>query len=353
MCECRALASSRQDLPRLAGAETRRTRVFSRPRLWGRSVAKEEIEALIKSHEKTGSFPEDRASGNATVRLPAGRGKGERADKGRVVLWGIYAVAASFVLYFGIVIYLDFAGPSLGMSAGFSRGYVSVEEVISHSPAEAAGFQAGDLIVRADGQLMASDADWFAILSNLKVGAPASFEVQRDSRRLNLVVTPARRQYGSERFSPLIVLFRIGRSIMLGFACFIAIARPRNGAALLGASLLGVLSISNPPQGLTGFAALGRDLASLPLLWIAGLSTAGPRLLFTFCATFPRKLIRSRWIWVLLWTPSLVALFPRTVFSYRVMWDPHHAAGIVPQWANSALSMIGIAYFLSAHLQWR
>lgn len=282
----------------------------------------------------------------------ATHGKSEPKAVRRGVPWWLWVVAVSFLLYFGFVLYLDFAGPFLGVLAGFAHGNVVVAEVYRHSPGDAAGFQPGDRILRADGQLIVSDVDWIAILVNLKVGEPISFEIQRDSQRLNLVVTPARTRRlfaGTGRANPLMfVLFRLGQSIMLGLACFVAFARPRSGAALLGASFLGMLSIYNPPGILAGYTAVARELPPIPLLWIPVLGTATMApLLFTFCAVFPRKLIRTRWIWALLWIPPLVWLFPVVRFDYRVMWDPHHATGLFPEWASVAVGITWLGYFVA------
>jgi hypothetical protein len=240
--------------------------------------------------------------------------------------WWLWVVAASFLLYFGIVLYLDFAGPVLGVVAGFAHGNVVVSRVLAQSSREAGGFHVGDRILQADGQPIASDADWFAILLNLKVGEPTIFEIQRDEQRLNLVVKPARRSFGGfgPVNAPMLALLRIGQAIMLGFACFVAFARSRNGTALLGAWFLADLAIFNPPQILTGYFAVARELPPIPLLWIPalGVQVIAP-LFFTFCATFPRRLIRTPWIWMLLWMPYLVWVVPVVRLDYRMIWDPH------------------------------
>jgi hypothetical protein len=277
-------------------------------------------------------------------------GKRPPMDAGRGVPWWIWVVAASFLLYFGLVLYLDFAGPALGVFAGFTRRNIVVNDVFLS--AEASGIRREDRIIRADGQLVASDVDWFSILSNLEVGKPISFEVQRGEQHLNLVVTPTRRSFSFGRLNPLmLVVLRIGQSIMLGLACVIAFARPRNPSALIGALFLGTIAVNNPPQLLAGYAAVARDLPAIPLLWIPGLiPSLGAPLFFTFCATFPRKFLRGARVWALLWIPPLSWMVPVVRVAYRTMWDPHHATGLFPEWAVVAVSIVALPYVVAGLL---
>jgi S1-C subfamily serine protease len=72
---------------------------------------------------------------------------------------------------------------------------VLVVEVVSGSPAEAAGLQAGDIIIAADGQPIKSEDDLRAFLSGKKVGDQATFTIQRgdkqDQARITLAESPA------------------------------------------------------------------------------------------------------------------------------------------------------------------
>jgi len=165
--------------------------------------------------------------------------------------WWIWVVAASFVLNFALVIYLDLAGPSLPMYAAFTRGHLVVRGFYFQSPAAAGGLRAGDHILRANGRAITSYPEWFSVLFNLKVGEPVTFEVQRNNEYLNLSVVPEQRSFSRSPFSPLPVraLFRFGQLVTLGLACLVAFARPRNGAALIAALFF---------AGLSGFNARGR-----------------------------------------------------------------------------------------------
>lgn len=68
-----------------------------------------------------------------------------------------------------------------------------VGAVDAGSPAAAAGFQPGDLIVEADGR---SVDEWLDVVQHVRLRAdtPVTFEVERAGRRLELTATPGSRQ---------------------------------------------------------------------------------------------------------------------------------------------------------------
>ncbi|WP_421723681.1 RIP metalloprotease RseP [Bauldia sp.] len=68
-----------------------------------------------------------------------------------------------------------------------------VDTVVAASPAEAAGFQAGDVIVSIDGTAVDSFADVIRVVS-FSGGAPLQIGVERGSETLVLTATPERRE---------------------------------------------------------------------------------------------------------------------------------------------------------------
>src|SRR5262249_13101285 len=183
--------------------------------------------------------------------------------------WWIWVLAASFVLNFALVIYLDLAGPSLAMYAAFTRGHVVVSGFYFQSPAAAGGLRAGDHILRANGRAITSYLEWFSVLLNLKVGEPVTFEVQRNNEYINLSVVPEQRSFSRSfsaltlpsPFNPLLhALLRFGQLVTLGLACLVAFARPRNGAALIAALFFAGLSGFNAADALSGIYPLLRSL---------------------------------------------------------------------------------------------
>jgi regulator of sigma E protease len=66
-----------------------------------------------------------------------------------------------------------------------------VQAVAAGSPAERAGFKAGDVIVRADGRSIDNFLDVTEVVA-LRAGAPTEFVVQRGPQRIELSATPQR-----------------------------------------------------------------------------------------------------------------------------------------------------------------
>ncbi len=92
---------------------------------------------------------------------------------------------ANFIL--GIVIF-----SSLALALGEIVLKPRVGDVAANSPAAQAGFQAQDLILRADGRPIANFTDLTQFIV-LRTGEPIQFEVERQGRLVQLVATPIRR----------------------------------------------------------------------------------------------------------------------------------------------------------------
>jgi eukaryotic-like serine/threonine-protein kinase len=262
--------------------------------------------------------------------------------------WWVWVVAAVFLLDFGLVLHSDWNGPTLGVIAVYNHGSILVTDV--YADPETVPFRQGDRIIRADGQSISSDSDLLVILSNLRVGRPTTFEIERDKQHLQLSVTPRPRS-SVRYFRPgVLMLLRIGQMMMLGVACFLSFAQPRNSAALLTALFFASVSLYSAPTSISRFAATFHDLPTLIralLLIPAAAATLGPLWLFLFCVTFPRRMIQSRWILALLCVPQLVWFVPGQIYSYRLVDDPGRALGMLPEWFYLALNFTSAAYFLA------
>src|SRR5262245_10193942 len=184
--------------------------------------------------------------------------------------WGVWLVAASFLLNFGLMLRNDWFGPTLGVLVHYDQGSFVVADI--YAPSTGVPLRPGDRIIRADGQVISSDSDWFAVLANLKVGQPIVFEIQRDDQTQQLSITPGRQSSVGYMRPGVLVLLRIGQMMMLGVACFVAFAQPRNTAALLTALFFAGMAMLNIPQSLSGWAAMHRDL---PKIVFAVLSVSG------------------------------------------------------------------------------
>ena len=93
--------------------------------------------------------------------------------------------AANFIL--AIVIFT-----ALALVMGDVKVKPRVGEIAPASPAAAAGFRPGDLILKADGEAIDDFADLQQMVV-LRTGQPIHFEVQRGYADVQLVATPARR----------------------------------------------------------------------------------------------------------------------------------------------------------------
>ena len=71
---------------------------------------------------------------------------------------------------------------------GISPG-AFVKRVVSGSPADKAGIEAGDIITKLNGQALNDENDLVSILNILKVGQKVAVEVYRDEKTVKLTVT--------------------------------------------------------------------------------------------------------------------------------------------------------------------
>ncbi len=225
--------------------------------------------------------------------------------------WWMYIIAASFLGLFVLRIYVlspFYPGPGpLGMFFDDRSSSVIVERVEPDSIAERAGLRAGDRIVSANGLTIRSHINWDMAAMTFEVGRPLRLDVERASRRIELSMIPERRLRSAFRL-PLISLL-IGTDLLtLVIAFVVAFRRPNDLVARIGAWFLATAAIFMFPP-VPGIATAWRHLPAPlgALAWIAQVSGGVfPAIFFTFFAIFPRPLFRRRWIWWLVWVPSLL-----------------------------------------------
>ena len=263
--------------------------------------------------------------------------------------WWMYIIAASLLGAFAMETYLYFQGPTTGIRLyTFRDGAMLVEEVLPGSPAAHTGLRAGDRILAIDNQLTKGLADWDAIRLNFEPDHSYPLEVERAGKQFELTLKTERRSWQQERPIDRLDGFvdLTGTLAVLLLAFFVAFHRPRDPIALLGALLLALLF---SPGFVMGYSALCRQLPFLlgVLVWwplMGGFFS--PPLFFSFCAIFPRKLFRARWIWVVTLAPSLLFVFVSVSFFYMTFFNAHHAGGspdLVPRIGGSLL----LAYILA------
>jgi eukaryotic-like serine/threonine-protein kinase len=242
----------------------------------------------------------------------------------------MYIIAASFLGLFVLRIYVlspFYPGPGpLGISFDERSSSVIVERVEPGTLAERAGLRAGDRIVSANGLTIRGRVHWNMAIMRFEVGRPLHLEIEREGRRVELSMTPERRLRSDLRL-PLVSLLAGTDLLTLIIAFVIAFRRPNDSVARIGAWFLATAAMFMFPP-VPGIAAAWRHLRAPlgALLWIAFVSgSAFPAIFFTFFATFPRPLFHRRWIWWLLWAPSLLAIAAFLPMNYALIYQQSSA----------------------------
>src|SRR5215467_4477156 len=89
----------------------------------GDEELRREVESLLEQDTSRDGVLERVAQDARRCNLPATRSVAQSLP------WWIWVIATSFVLNFALMIYLDFAGPVLGMDVRFIRGAVVVTRI--------------------------------------------------------------------------------------------------------------------------------------------------------------------------------------------------------------------------------
>ncbi len=261
------------------------------------------------------------------------------ADGGRAVSssrapWWMFIIAASFLGLFALRIYvlsLFYPGPGpLGIFFDDRSSSVIVEHVGTGSIAEQAGLRAGDRIVSANGLTIRRRINWDMAAVTFEVGRPLRLDIDREGRPIEVSMIPQRRLSGELRL-PLALLLAGTDLLTLVIAFVVAFRRPHDLVARIGAWFLASAAIFIFPP-VPGIGAAWRHLP-VPLgalLWIAFLSgSVFPAIFFTFFAIFPRPLLHQRWIWGLVWAPSLVATAAFLPVNYALVY--HQQPSVIPE----------------------
>ncbi|MGH9555562.1 MAG: hypothetical protein ACRD2Y_07035, partial [Terriglobales bacterium] len=174
-----------------------------------------------------------------------------------------------------------------------------------------------------DGRHVRGLGQWDLIRINFEVGKAYRLQVEQDGRQFERVMTLQRRSWSQQtQYRRIAFVLDTASALLTLFVAFlIAFTRPYDWVARIGALSIALLGESS---SLYGTSAIVRHLPILAgaLIWWP---TVGffifPGLFFAFCSIFPRRLFRSRWIWVAV-VPSLFFLVPIAAFTYFTFVNP-------------------------------
>jgi serine/threonine-protein kinase len=271
----------------------------------------------------------------------------------------MFVLAATFVGYFGLLLHSDLTRPEpTAFVFGVHDSQMFVRAVVRGSTAERDDLAVGDRVLSANAHPMHSRLDWLAVEMNLRVGEALRLDVARPggSQTIVLPVNRAPRSYWLTTAGATLLSARGVQLATLALALVVAFRRPFDRSARIGAwalATLAVYSIVWPYQIAATWRALPAVLGLA--LWIPFVSSlAIAAVLFTFFATFPRPIVRTRWVWLLLWAPMVPILFLQLQFAWRVVsrpaqtaafadWTPVSVA-VTAAYTMGALAILAIGY---------
>ena len=259
--------------------------------------------------------------------------------------WWTLVGGVSFLLYFVLLVYCEVRRPEApGFAIQFGRNLIA--NVIPGSPGDRAGLRVGDTLVAVDGRPIRSVLDWRVVESQLVVGTPLRITIDRQGTRANHDVAvrwlEPLRHAAADRLTLWVA--RVVQGITLLLALLVALKRPDDARARVGAALLagiGVFTVLLPPR----FAAVWHSLP-LPisvLLWVPFVAWIAIGVLwFVFIALFPRTTELSHSLWMALLTPFVVVAAWHVWHGALMVYAPADAMSI-PDW-SIAVVLSGVAY---------
>ena len=261
----------------------------------------------------------------------------------RLPAW-MLLLGLAFLAYDGLLLYTDLMRPEpLGLVLQVEQSAIWVRHVTADSLAARAGLVAGDRVLAVNARRMRNRLDWMSAEMNLQTGQPLRLEVERGASPLAFTLTPSpatSRSWLTSTGATLAVA-RCVQVVALILALTVAFRRPFDSVARVGAwtlATIAVYSITWQYQLAAVWRALPTPLGLV--LWIPFTSSlAIAAVVFSFFATFPRPLIRSRLVWLAVWLPAVVVVALQLQFAVRVVYQPDRTDPFVDWTSVSAATV--------------
>lgn len=227
--------------------------------------------------------------------------------------WAL-ALAASFCLYFALLVYCDLVRPeNPGFQLGLSDdGAVIVTDVRPETPAARSGLRVGDRVLSMNGTALVS-AD-SAIGTIYEIGVPMPIQLSRDGDVFDVTMRldPPSWSYWRRGAGGILLVVRLAQLLTLACGLFVLARRPHDPAALAAVWFLlscAVFTIGLPFRIAGVWRNLPLPLGILPWFAYASALAIGTVLL-TFTASFPLRLSRIRLVLGMAWATTLVVIAP-------------------------------------------
>ena len=281
--------------------------------------------------------------------------------------WWVFGAAACILAFLLLSSYAELFGPgAFGVTLRYRGGTATAVSVAPGFAAARAGLVPGDVIVTADGRPVRSVFEWALVLHNAEVARPLRLEIQRGAVRS--AVSLELREHWRWWSAGSWVSFGMKLTtqlVTLSLALLIAVRRPRDRVALIGAAYLASLAVTNfvpvtaadphiptMPYGAAVFWRALPPWLGAPM-WVGFLFFAiGPIMLGQFCAQFPRPVFRTArawWIWAFAWSPLVVVGVPRLLLMwYRELYNPARTVSHTPSWLTPFVGLGVVAAVVTA-----